>query len=359
MRPVYFNGKFYAAGLNGVHRVADRLIREIDRHLAALPEGERPVARLLLPKSRKWTPTLTAIELVEEPKGHSQVWEQFILPGRARDGLLVNLCNLAPVLHRHKLMMLHDAQFLFPDNSYPARLRWGYRLLTPWMARTSLRVLTISEYSRQMLDLFGVSPRERTDVIANGADHMLEVAADDGLPARLGLTRGRYAVHIASPKAYKNSAVLFEAFANGAMGDIRLALVGPDQAQLEKAGLKPPAGAVFAGRVDDAGLRALYEQALCVLMPSRTEGFGLPPVEAMTCGCPAVISPAGAMPEVCRDAVLYADVADPAGWRSQVLRLANDPALRQAKIDQGRARAAEFTWDAAGRTLLAMIQAAI
>jgi glycosyltransferase involved in cell wall biosynthesis len=351
MQPIYFNGKFYAGGVNGVHRVADRLIREVDALLVQLPEGERPVARLLLPSRRAWEPKLEAIEQVEQPGGHGQVWEQFKLPGRAADGVLVNLCNLAPLLHRHKLLLLHDAQFLFPDSSYPLRQRIGYRICAPLMARTSRSVLTVSEYSRQMLDVLAVSPRARTGVLANGADHMLETAADPGVIPGLGLGARPFVVHIASFKSYKNSAVVFEAFMRPEMADVDLVLVGPPRTRLEAAGLRPPGRAIMAGAVDDAALRALYEAALCLAFPSRTEGFGLPPVEAMICGCPVVAAPAGAVPEVCRDAVAYADTDDPAGWAEAILRYRDDPESRARKKAEGRRRAGRFTWAAAGRRL--------
>lgn len=359
MRQLHFNGKFYSGGLNGVHRVADRLILEVDRLLAAsgMDFGGRPPL-LHLPVKRQWEPKLEVIRLAFEKGGHSQLWEQAVLPRRAKGGVLVNLCNLAPIFHRRKLLMLHDAQFLFPDSSYPARLRWGYRLLTPLMARTSAQVLTVSEYSRQTLDLCGVSPRSHTTVLHNGADHIIEVAPDPAALQTFGLTDRCYAVHIASPKAYKNSQVIFAAFDRPELADVTLALVGPDRRALERAGLKPPPGAVFCGRIDDAGLRALYESALCLLFPSRTEGFGLPPIEAMACGCPAVVAPSGAIPEVCRDAALYADVDDPKSWASAMQKLRAEPALRDEKVRLGRTRAGDFTWAAAGRGLLDAILAA-
>lgn len=127
--PIYFNGKFYAGGMNGVHRVSDRLIREVDALLAAMPPERRPPARLLIPARRQWQPVLRAIELVEQADGDTQRWEQFVLPARAADGVLVNLANLAPIRHRRKILLIHDAQFLFPDSSYPWRQRVGYRLL--------------------------------------------------------------------------------------------------------------------------------------------------------------------------------------------------------------------------------------
>jgi len=347
--PVYFNGKFYAGGLNGVHRVADRLIREYDALLAALDPCQRPSVRLILPRSRKWQPYLQAIELVEEEGADSQTWEQFRLPRLAADGILVNLCNLAPLAHRRKLILIHDAQFLFPDSGYPMRQRLGYRFLVPRMARSSSQVLTVSDYSRQMLDLMGVVPRDRTGVLYNGADHILDATSDrDALP-RLGLDPGSYVLLFGSPKGYKNVAVVFKAFADPPPG-LRLVVVGTSEAELRGAGLTLPPNVLFVGKIDDGVLRALYESAHALAFPSRTEGFGLPPVEAMLCRCPVVAAPAGAIPEVCRDAVIYADVDDALSWHAAFMRLL-DPESRAAKLAAGAIRAGAFTWRSSARRL--------
>lgn len=357
-RTIFINGKFYAGGLNGVHRVADRLIHELDDALGAIDHPHRPSAVLLMPERHKWRPELKAIEVRTEARGHSQLWEQFILPWRARGGVLVNLCNLAPLLHYRKLLMVHDAQFLFPDSSYPAVQRWGYSLLVPWMCRSSAAVVTVSEYSRQTLDLVGVSRRKNTTVIHNGVDHISAEAAR--LPEALqDLRPGSFVVHFASGKVYKNTAVLIDAFRRSEARDLTLLLVGPSPRDLGALAENLPPNVRFAGRVDDAALRALYEMALCTAMPSRTEGFGLPPIEGMLCGCPAVIAPAGAMPEVCRDAAVYADVDDPAGWARAFAMLRDQPDIRAEKINLGRQRASELSWRVAGRKLFDAISALI
>lgn len=350
MRPVVFNGKFYAGGLNGVHRVADRLIRECDALLADLPAGRRPEARLLLPERSRWQPDLHTIALVSTPGAHSQTWEQVGLSRASRDAVVVNLANLAPIAARRQLTLIHDAQFLFPDSGYPLRQRLGYRWLTPMMARRSAQVLTVSHYSRAMLDLLGVAPRARSDVLYNGADHILEAQADPGAIARLGLAPGGYVLMFGSPKGYKNNQIVFDAF-SGWTSPIRLVVVGAEQEALRRAGLSVPDGTLFAGRCSDATLRALYGGAHALLVPSRTEGFGLPPLEAMLCDCPAIVAPAGALPEVCRDAAFYADVDDPESWRTAITTL-TDPAVRAARTAAGHARAADFTWARAGSALL-------
>ena len=111
------------------------------------------------------------------------------------------------------------------------------------------------------------------------------------------------------------------------------------------------------GRVSDGELRALYDGALCLLFPSRYEGFGLPPLEAMWCGCPVLAGPAGAVPEVCGDAALYFDGDQPGSLAALIGRLADDPALRARLATGGRARAAAFSWEMAARRLLGFARA--
>jgi len=353
LRRVVFNGKYRAGGLNGVHRVAARLIAEVDSLLVQRPCGGDPPFSLIVPQGCAAGLDLAAIQVIEDDRPASQTWEQLRLPRLAAGGLLVNLANLAPISHRPKVTMLHDAQFLRADSSYPWRQRLGYRALTPLMARSSAEVLTVSAFSGQELRRGGVVGAAGTRVLHNGADHILEVAADHAVLEKLGIAPRGYALMFGSPKAYKNNAVVFAAFAGGALAPLRLVVVGPSRAVLEAAGLAPPADAVFAGPCDDAALRALYESAEALLFPSRTEGFGLPPVEAMLCGCPVIAAPCGAVPEVCGDAARYADPDDPAAWRGALGGLLATP--RAPVIAAGHTRAARYTWARAGQGLFDLL----
>ncbi|UAK23268.1 glycosyltransferase family 4 protein [Sphingomonas nostoxanthinifaciens] len=345
-RPIFLNGKFYLGVLNGVHRVADCLVRALDERISARPPEQRPAITLLLPRDCPRPEGLQTIEIVSPPGGRTQLWEQTALAWTARSGVLVSLCNLGPLAHPRQITLIHDAQFWLPEQSYPLKQRWGYRLLIPLVGHTSRRVLTVSRASRQQLELTRIVRPGRTGVIYNGGDHVVQVPAAPDALARFGLKPGGYALLFGSTKTYKNLEVIRAAMEDGMLGGVPLVIVGHD---INFGGFD---GAICTGAIDDGILRGLYEGATCLLFPSRTEGFGLPPVEAMLLGCPVVAAPAGALPEICRDAVLYADVDDPTAWGKAVRALASDPELRAAKIAAGRERAAHFTWGQAADRLL-------
>jgi glycosyltransferase involved in cell wall biosynthesis len=111
------------------------------------------------------------------------------------------------------------------------------------------------------------------------------------------------------------------------------------------------------GRTTDAELRALYENAACLLFPSRYEGFGLPPVEAMACGCPVIASRGGAVEEVCGDSALYFDTDGPNSINLALERLLEEPGLAKDLRARGLQRAGALSWVASARKLGDVVQA--
>jgi len=326
----------------------------VDQILSALPPEERWPARIYVPVRREWSPVLKAIEIIEDDAADSQWWEQLSLPRLAADGVLINLCNLAPLLHRRKLLMIHDAQFLFSDNSLPLQRRLGYKYLIPLMAKRSQKIVTVSEFSKRTLDITKIAKSESISVIHNAADHMLSVKGCPDLLESLHLEPNRFVLVFGSTKTYKNVQVVFDALTDPRLADFKLIVVADEEAEIREAGLRPSPNAIFVGHIGDDRLKSLYENATCIAFPSKTEGFGLPPLEAMLLGCPAIVAPAGAIPEVCHDAVLYASVNDPEEWASAIIGIAKNSELRARKIAAGIARSKHFTWVCAAQQLLAL-----
>lgn len=357
--PIIINGKFLSAPQTGVHRVAGELANALADILAEQPSHP------LLGGSEVWIPRTGqqrsgAMRLPVRllPRLTSIPWEQITLPLRTRRGVLLNLCNIGPVLSQYAVTMIHDAQVHIAPASYGFGFRMWYKLVQPILCRRHRHILTVSEFSRrQLIDLDMVSP-DRISVVHNGVDHIEQVPAKPDIVPRLGIGDAPYVLALSTTQDHKNIRVLLDAFSDPAMAHVRLVLIGatPREA-FDASGWPLPDGVVFAGRVDDGELRGLIEEALCLAFPSRTEGFGLPPLEAMLLGCPAIVSPCGALPEVCGDAALYASPNDPSEWRNAILSLIDQPGLRARYAEAGKAHARQFTWKAAAQKLIKILEA--
>jgi glycosyltransferase involved in cell wall biosynthesis len=114
---------------------------------------------------------------------------------------------------------------------------------------------------------------------------------------------------------------------------------------------------VFTGRLEDAAVAALMRLAQAVVLPSFDEGFGLPAVEAAACGGAVIVTRNSAMPEVLGDAAILIDPYDPSSLPQALGRVLNDSGLRADLGARAAARAREWTWDAAARRLIALLEA--
>jgi glycosyltransferase involved in cell wall biosynthesis len=280
--------------------------------------------------------------------GHA--WEQGVLPFRARRAaLLLGPANLAPVAFPRNVVVIHDAAVLREPSWYStAYARWHGALL-PRLARGARRVITVSEFSaRELRELLGVEAA----VVPGGVDERFRPDADPA-PARaaLGLDRP-YVLTVASRIARKNLDALSVASERLARRGVDLVAAGGERPQFRAAAARP--GPRDLGPVPDAHLPGLYAGASAFVLPSLYEGFGLPCMEAMACGTPVVAADAGALPETCGDAALYADPRDPDAIAAAVEQ-ALEPQTAERLRRAGSQRAAAFTWDRTARGVDAVI----
>ncbi len=353
---VAFNGKYLASKhRSGVFRVADQLIRHVDRQLAEGASGDG--WHMLCPPDVIDVPKLQAIDTQIVGPLTWQVWEQIQLPFAARGQLLVNLCNLAPIAHPGSITMIHDAQVFISPQSYSKAFAAWYQFVLPRVGATAKAILTVSEYSRRQLVEAGVCDYDRIHVLHNGADHILEITPDAAVVQRLGLTPQAYVLAFSSTQAHKNISVLFDAFRRPELSDVPLVLIGASgPADYAAAGMTPPPQAVYSGKTTDSQLRALLEAAACLAFPSTTEGFGLPPLEAMTLGCPVVAAPCGALPEVCGDAAIYAEADAADDWAQALRGMVESPTRRDQYRALGLANAAGYRWAKSAESLISLIE---
>jgi len=186
------------------------------------------------------------------------------------------------------------------------------------------------------------------EVIGEGGEHILQEPADPEIFDRLELRGRRFVLAVGSASPTKNLAALLKVLPLlRELGVCVVAAGGGNHRVFRATGGAPAGGLVRAGYVSNAELRALYEAAECFVFPSLYEGFGLPPLEAMTCGCPVLVSRRASMPEVCGDAVLYFDPDDSRELAGQLRRVLTSSSLRQELGEAGRRRAALHSWSAA------------
>jgi glycosyltransferase involved in cell wall biosynthesis len=353
---VYLNGKFTAQHLTGTQRVALSLIQELDQLLGKL---DAPVRLVLVCPPRGIPPSLEYIEVMHTGADGVALsyWEQFCLPAEVRGSLLVNLAGTAPLLLRKQFCMIHDAAVFDCPRAYTLIFRSWYRLLFTVLSRSATQLFTVSDFSRRRLIKVLGRPAERLEVISNGGDHLDGIAPDEGCLSRYGLEAGNYWLVVGGANPNKNLAAVRAAFAGLArpvgaklvvVGGLNRSVFGDASAEVFSAG----DAVVITGPIDDATLKALYQSAIALIFASLYEGFGLPPLEAMSCGCPVLASNVAAMPEVCGDAALYFDPRHVNAISAAMQQLIDEPLLRKRLVAAGQVQVKGFSWKASAQRLL-------
>ncbi|MEM5450497.1 glycosyltransferase family 4 protein [Paraburkholderia guartelaensis] len=359
-KTIAFNGKFFGAAPTGVHKVAEQLVAATDALIAG--QAGSGLDCTLVVRDRVEIPRYRNISCVRESRWvrriHRIAWEQCYLPLARRRDFILNLCNLGPLLHRDSATMIHDAQVYSAPESYSLPFRLWYKSLYFFIGKRHKIIFTVSEFSKAELVRYGIANADKIVVVHNGCDHVLQVQPDARQVAALSLKPRRYVLALANTQKHKNVGILLKAFASAQLSDVELVLFGnATQADFEGLGHVVPPNVRFTGRISDAELVGLMTHAGALAFPSLTEGFGLPPLEAMALGCPVIAAPLGALPEVCGKAVLYADPFDADAWRMNILAVLNDESVRQSLISAGRRQAGGFTWRQAARSMFETVKA--
>jgi glycosyltransferase involved in cell wall biosynthesis len=237
-----------------------------------------------------------------------------------------------PPIDRPSAITLHDLQHLDLPGLFSRGERAYREVAYHRSARSARLVIVPSAFVRdRAADLLGLDPA-RIRVVHHGVDHEL-------FTPRTGTEqREPFLLYPARPWAHKNHQRLFQAFEQLRRDrpELRLVLTGGGH------GGPAPAGVEVRGNVPLTELVSLYRRAAALVFPSLYEGFGMPPLEAMACGCPVACSNAASLPEVCGDAARYFDPEDPEAIATATADVLDDPA---PWVERGLARAAGFTWE--------------
>jgi glycosyltransferase involved in cell wall biosynthesis len=339
------NGRFLTQRSTGVQRYAQEIVAALDNILSEDHEYARRLEmRLVIPPAAELKSNLSRIEVCQTSFGSGHPWDQFVLPLHESSGIL-SLGNFGPMLARNHIVCIHDANTFIEPESYSFSFGLAYRALLPLIGKRARRVATVSQFSADMLVKYGVCRREKIFIAPNGHEHALRWNPSPARIQRLGTLKHRYVLLLGGNAKHKNVDVILKQAQGLDAAGIDIVVVGADSSVFS-ANVSTFEGSNihFAGYVSDDELAALYEGALCLAFPSKTEGFGIPPLEAMARGCPVISSNSASLVEVGGDAVAYVDPDYGDGWRDAIVGLSGNDELRATMASLGRKRAALFSW---------------
>jgi glycosyltransferase involved in cell wall biosynthesis len=351
------NGRFLTQPTTGVQRYAREVVSALDLLLSAGQiDGRALTVELLVPPNLAHVPFLSNITLKQVGRLTGHAWEQVELPFYTHNRSLLNLCNTAPLAKRDQFVVIHDAAVFAMPRTFSRPFRLWYQLLLPSLGKVAQHIVTVSEFSRSELVRYRVAPTDKLSVVPESGEHILRVQPDTGILEEHGLGRRPFVFAVSSLNPSKNFAALARAaeLLDRPKFDIVIA-GGTNPNVFHQSPDALPEHVLYLGYVSDQELRALYDHAACFIYPSAYEGFGLPPLEAMACGCPVIASKAASVPEICGDAALYCDPQNPWDIADKLLHLMSDSKLQLRLRAKGLEHVARFTWKSCAEQLFRIV----
>jgi glycosyltransferase involved in cell wall biosynthesis len=310
MRKVLINGDFLCRRLTGIERYAHEITLRLDKLI------QPNEAAIILPANTKNIPPYKNLEIIRHKKniGSHLFWEMvtlqfFLLPRRHYTILdFGNTClPFAP-----GIVFLHDIYCeFFPEDFAGLRdrlvrlyNRWQYRLI----AKKAERIVTVSEFSKkQIAQTFHIDP-DRITIIYSSWNHFRDIKADysvfDGRP---DLVSGQFYFSLGSLSKRKNIRWIIEYAAKHPDSCFAISGTSLPTARIEGLDNFTLGNILILGYLDDAKVKALMERCKAFILPSYYEGFGLTPLEALSCGSPIIIANAASLPEIYGNTARYID----------------------------------------------------
>jgi len=263
---------------------------------------------------------------------------------------------ILPIQAKKKIVTIHDVFYMAHSNTLSFHKRHYARMVTRKAARNSDMVITDSEFSKgEICKLTGISA-DKIKKIHLGVDpHYFSRRELDEQSNEIQIKYAppsRFILYVGNIKPHKNILKLIEAYKlwiQRSPRDVHLVLIGKhfqdypvrdlieNDAQLKKL-------VHFYSSVENSELHWFYSRALTTILPSLYEGFGFPPLEAMGCGCPTIVSTAASLPEICGDASYYIDPNSIDSMIQGFDKVTQDEVLRKSLSDKGYQRVKEFQW---------------
>jgi glycosyltransferase involved in cell wall biosynthesis len=285
-------------------------------------------------------------------------WEMLI--GKKPDVLFVPAHTIPLVNPKKTVVTVHDIGFEhFPDlYKWPDKLY--HKFTIRFIKKFADQILTVSDYSKQDVSKFYKIKSDKIQVVYNGYDSYKYKVLDESER----LIKDKYILFIGRLEEKKNTARLVEAFINyctqEGKSELKLVLIGRPGYGFEKIeNLIKVRGfedrVILPGWVEDDQLPVYLNQAEAFIFPSLFEGFGIPVLEAMACGCPVVCSNTTSLPEAAGEAAIMIDPRDVGAITDSIAKIVGNTELQEQLRTKGLDRVKDFSWHKCARETLDIV----
>jgi len=257
--------------------------------------------------------------------------------------------------------VIHDINFVHRPDDLPSLVLKYYNNYFPKFANKANRIATVSEFSKQDIVTNFKIPASKIDVTFNGCNpQYIPVKEEIQIATRAKYSNeANYFLFIGSLHPRKNIANLFLAFdlfKTKTKSDFKLIIVGEKFFKTEKmetvfANMKYKEDVIYTGRLETNELHHVLASAYALTFVPHFEGFGIPLLEAMSCGVPVITSNVTSLPEVAAEAAIYANPKSEKEIAEAMERITTDNELRLSLIEKGFKRRSQFSWDITAQKL--------
>jgi glycosyltransferase involved in cell wall biosynthesis len=265
------------------------------------------------------------------------------LPPQISADILHAPTPVTPVWKKPKcklIITIHDLTPLIFPQYHSWRRRIFFRFLLRYTIRIADAIIVDSQSTKKDVSTFLSIPENKINVVYLASDMKPQ---DDQLPPKYGIN-GDYFLYVGTVEPRKNLLRLIEAF-NQLDRKMKLVIVGVSGWDNKAIYENKNPNLIFTGYVPEKDLPRFYCNAKLLVYPSFYEGFGIPILEAMNCGCPVITSNISSMPEIAGDAALLIDPYNVEEIKRAMQRLSSDAKLRKKLIENGYQQASKFSWE--------------
>lgn len=356
---IYINGRFLTKQITGEQRYALELTQAIDSILDQRDHEEHWC--FLVPKGTRLPENAVYkhIGLKEVGYLHGHAWEQFELPFYSKGSLLLNFCDMAPIFKSNQIVTIHDMALKdHPEFFTKVFLNW-HKFVFSFTVHRSKKICTVSNFSKSRLMKYYHLPSNGVCIVPCACSGIFKRdALGIDIYKKWNLDKNKKIIlAVSSMSPNKNFKGVVEAFEYLNNDDVQIVIAGganPKVFASHKKSINP--NIKYVGYVTDDELLMLYKCADCFIYPSFYEGFGLPPLEAMTNGCPVVVSEQDALKETCGKAAVYCNPSNPKNIAEGINSLIDNDKLRTNQIKLGYEQSEKFSWEKSAKVYLSVIE---